>query len=100
MGTCASSVSQAELVEAFLAHDLESTLDRKAGILLPVQHAFGTVVDVHVIDIRIHHPTEGRLAIDLLDRQDVGVEEPHIAPYPLIICGGAFHRGIRPRRGD
>jgi hypothetical protein len=49
---------------------------------------------VHVRDLGIPHPAEGRLAIDLLDGEDVGGEEPHVAADALVIDGGALHRRI------
>jgi hypothetical protein len=45
-----------EGLEIGLAHDREPALICKAGILLPVQRTFGTVIDVHAIHIKIHHP--------------------------------------------
>jgi hypothetical protein len=84
-----------ERLEVGLAHNREPALEGKAGVLLPVKRTFGTVVDVDVIDIRIHHPTESRLAIDLLDRQDVRVEEPYVAPDALVIYTHAAHRRVR-----
>lgn len=54
--------------EVGLALDYEPALEREAGILLSIQRPFRTVIDVHVVHIRIHHLIEGRRAIDLLDR--------------------------------
>jgi hypothetical protein len=81
-------------LEIRLAHHRESMLKRKAGVLLSVQRAFGTVIDVHVVQICIHHPMEGGLAVDFLDRQDAVVEEPHATPDALIILGCTFHLWI------
>jgi hypothetical protein len=72
------------------APDSEPALPGKSGVLLSVQRPFGAVIDVHVIDLRIHHPTDGRLTVDLLDGEDVRVEEPHVASDALIIRGGTL----------
>jgi hypothetical protein len=82
-------------LKAWMAHDCEPALKGKTGILLSIQRTLGTVIDVHVIDLQIDDPTEGRLTIDLLDRQDIRVEEPHVAADALIIRGDAFDGRVR-----
>jgi hypothetical protein len=95
----AAIAADIERLKVGLAHDREPAFEGKASILLPVQRPFGAVVDVHVIHIRIHHPTEGRLAIDPLDRQDIRIEEPHVTPDALIIRGGALDGRVCPGIG-
>jgi hypothetical protein len=90
----AAVAADIERLKIGLAHDREPALDRKAGILLAIQRTLRAVVRMHVVDVGIHDPTQSRLAVDLLDGEDVGVEEPHVAAYPVIIRGGAFHRRI------
>jgi hypothetical protein len=90
----AAIAADVERLEVGLARDGEPTLDREASVLLAVQRPLGTVIDVNVIDLGIHHPAEGLFTIDLLDGEDVGVEEPHIAAHPVIIRGGTCDRGV------
>jgi hypothetical protein len=95
----AAIAANVQRLEVRLPHDREPALDREAGILLAVQRSFGPVVDVHVIDLGIHHPTERRLAIDLLDGEDIWLKKPHVAPDAVVIRDRAFHRRVCPGIG-
>jgi hypothetical protein len=54
---------------------------------------------MEVIDIRTRRPTEGGLALDLLNGEDIGVEEPHIAADALALRG-MWSRAKYPRVRD
>ena len=77
------------------ADSLQAMLgDRDAHVRLAAVRAAG---DMHVVDIRIHHPLQCLLTIDLLDGQDVGVEEPHIAAHPVVVAVLPLHRVVEDR---
>ena len=59
----------------------------KAGVLLAVEAALGPIIDMHGVDVGIHHAAERRLPIDFLHGQDIGVKEAYVAADALIIDG-------------